>query len=95
MSGIKREDWLLSLQVDDEVGIKEVTKGMGNSYIFSIDRIKEIKEDSIVVASGVVFNKNGLYRYKVDTYTTISFEYELVPLTDELKEKESIIILRN
>lgn len=84
MSDVIYDNWLNSLKVGDLVGIKEVTKGIGDSYLYSSDEIIDIYENSFTVSSGIIFNSKGVHEYISNT--DVSFVYELVPLTDEVKK---------
>ncbi|MCH1627021.1 hypothetical protein [Fredinandcohnia quinoae] len=85
MVDVIREDWLKNLRVGDLVGIKEVTKGNGNSYTYSSDEIIETTDSSFTVSSGMVFNANGMSEYVSPIHVTLN--YEIVPLTEDVKKK--------
>ncbi|PLT28107.1 hypothetical protein [Peribacillus deserti] len=80
-----RANWLETLKVGDLVGIKEVTEGIGHTYTYSSDEITDRTSGSITVSSGLVFDSKGIN--ETITNTQVSFVYELVPLTDEVKQK--------
>ncbi|WP_409295639.1 hypothetical protein V1498_19655 [Peribacillus sp. SCS-26] len=80
-----RLKWLKSLEVGESVGIKEVTEGIGDTYTYSTDKITGMNDDSFTVSSGLIFNSKGINEFQSNTY--VSLMYELVPVTNEVKQK--------
>lgn len=86
------KNWLNSLQVGDQVLLKERTIGIADSFKYRLDSIRELKLDQIILRTGLeIKRESGALDYH--TPTGGFFYYKIFPASDQIERDKKLSFL--
>lgn len=90
--GPSYKNWLNSLQVGDQVLLKERTIGIADSFKYRLDSIRELKLDQIILRTGLeIKRESGALDYH--TPTGGFFYYKIFPASDQIERDKKLSFL--